>query len=662
VVPGLNARSPHPYSVVLSGSGLMCGTKDRQTEEYVSYKPPDQSQVSVDSFGYGADNPAFGATSSYKAFPRGMGLREQRAQNAADDEQYDHALGVDASVYPVVKGPELAAFTPATTDATNGVVGFIRVGASFYAVTGRYALVRSSDASWPVQQDFGAGKVALDAAAFYSNGVGAAYGFVAMGDADNLWSVTASSWTQHASLKAIAFGRTGREFFKAASVNVLSKVDTDSDPTVAANWGNANAFTVGDKSSAIVRLPTTASGLLLAVKTDGVYTLDAAGDDVLLAPYLPEASNGKALARWGNDLYLGFTHGGFWKFDEDGASREQVGPELLTDGSSVVAGYLTAAEGTAFALYGAVYNPDSGLSYLCKFLGMTAGPGGRRVPVWHGSLSQPLAARVTAMRVDTAGAPTGHARLYLGFSNGTLGWFTLPCTPHPADCTEYRFSTVDGTLELPTWTGGFPANAKALDGITCTARNFSGANYVSVATRTDPVGAYTAMADNFDSGQREKVEFPAGASATVLDVRATLVSAASTASPQVTGIGIHHQVHTPYRSVFEIRVLAEDGLRRRDGTPMAIGRDRITDVVTAAANSPGSIPLVLPEGNAVQIRVKGVRADVAWDQAMKRPRRAYVLEAVEVTTLAVAGTHARMMSLGSHAALMAYSHQQLQSL
>ena len=310
--------APWPYTFVLAGVGVMGGTATRQTWEYRSYKPPDQANVAPTAYGYAADNPVFGAVTVYQTFPLGMGLKTQRKPNAAEDLQYDHALGVDMSAYPWVKGPEVTLFTPATTDATNGVVRFLKVGTDLYAVTGRYALRRVSDSSWTVAQDFGAGKVSLDALAFYSNGVGAAYGFVAMGDADNLWSVTGGVWAQHASLRARAFGLVGREFFRAHTTNTLAKVDTDADPLVAANWSSENAFTIGDKSSPIVRLPTTAAGVLLAVKSDGVYTLDAAGGGGRPPAAPPGGDNGPGGGRWGDDPDRGYTHPRFWGHDATG--------------------------------------------------------------------------------------------------------------------------------------------------------------------------------------------------------------------------------------------------------------------------------------------------------------------------------------------------------
>jgi hypothetical protein len=253
--------------------------------------------------------------------------------------------------------------------------------------------------------------------------------------------------------------------------------------------------------------------------------------------------------------------------------------------------------------------------------------------------------------------------VYLGFADGSLGWFTLPCTRHPADCASYRFATPNATLRLPTWGGGFGADVKALDAVTVTGRNLAPATHVLVATRrADGVDAFAPMPEPFDAGQRERVAFPPGSAATMLEVQATLVNTATTASPQVFGLGLHHQLQTPYRQVFEIRVLCEDGLRRRDGTPMRLGRDATQAALLQAADTPGSVVVVFPEGNAKRCRIRGLQKDVAFDHATRRTRAAYVLSMTEVSSQVISGTYARIEAVGVYDVLEQYSFDQWENL
>ena len=155
-------------------------------------------------------------------------------------------------------------------------------------MNGRYVLRRDSDTAWSVSRDFGAGEVALDAVTFYSNALATNLAFVALGDADTFQYFNGTTWTvaTGATMQARAFAVVGREFYRARDTNLLTKCDTDADPTVEANWGAANAFRIGDKASAITRMFVNAVGVLVIVKTDGIYSLATDGQDVRYFPFL----------------------------------------------------------------------------------------------------------------------------------------------------------------------------------------------------------------------------------------------------------------------------------------------------------------------------------------------------------------------------------------
>ena len=53
------------------------------------------------------------------------------------------------------------------------------------------------------------------------------------------------------------------------------------------------------------------------------------------------------------------------------------------------------------------------------------------IPAWHGSITRLRGERITDMLSPGRG-PRRPRRMYLGFSDGTIGWFTLPCVPDPA--------------------------------------------------------------------------------------------------------------------------------------------------------------------------------------------------------------------------------------
>jgi len=656
---GARTRDPWPKDLLLTIGGETVGFMVAQAKA-TSAKPPDLGSVQPGAFTSSAQNPVLGKEHVYGAMPFGMGLRQQRASDPAEDLQYAYTIAADWSSGALVKGPDITMITPTTTDSTNGgTAPFFELDNVLYAPIGQYVLKRTGDdaTAWTVSRDLGTGTFSYDAVSFRSNALSAGYAFVALGNGANLYHLTGSTWTQHASMTALAFARTGREFYRAHTTNTLSRVFTDADPTNAANWINANAFYAGDGSSAIVRLGVTASGTLLVFKTDGVYTLDEAGEDTQLFPHLrlvPSSDNGKGLANWGNELYVPFGLSGLWRIDAEGASIEQCGPELMLDNGGPVKGYVTATVGSQWGLYGAFYDPDSTDSYLCKFLGMTE-RNGRKAPIWHGSLSSRFASeKITALHRSGLGASTGHTRVYLHTNLGRVGWFTLSCQPNPADCASYRFSGADGEAYPPTWTGGFGSDYKALTHWSATQRGASGAAYLQLQYRTDASsGAYTVLPASFLT-DRQKTAFPAPTSAVQLDQKIVLKATNNTSTPIVQSFAVHHGLQTSLKQVRPFNVICEDSVVDRAGTALRIGQAQIRAYLQAASNpetSPGTISAVLPDESQRNVRVIAYGEQQVWDDRSKQVRAVVPVQLIDVSDITVYGTYGRLEGLLTYGTL-----------
>src|SRR5438552_17362729 len=98
-----------------------------------------------------------------------MGLQLQGI--AQSDKKTRNCLGADTSVGGfIMKGPLVTAFTPATTDSTNGIQDFYEHNGNLFAMAGRYVLKYVSDSSWTVSKDFGAGVNILHGCVFASGG------------------------------------------------------------------------------------------------------------------------------------------------------------------------------------------------------------------------------------------------------------------------------------------------------------------------------------------------------------------------------------------------------------------------------------------------------------------------------------------------------------
>lgn len=634
-------RSPFPYHFKIGEVGLMLGaaqsTSGRNAAAaplLISSKTQDISQVAPPDFSYGGASPTSDREEPYESLVLGMGLK---VQEKWADIRYYAAQGVDLSVWPWCKGPELTLFTPPSSDATAGVRAFFELGASLYAAAGRYILRRDADATWTQVADFGAGVAVLNVAVFTSNFDGVQRAFVALSSGAARYSSNGTTWTAMATFASLGFAVIGREFWWADDVNRLRKCDTNADPTVEANYTSL-IFRAGDKSSLITSLAVSAAGTLLILKTDGIYTLDGAGEDHSLFPFLKFAtdpSNGKFWGQFENDVYVAYGRQ-FLRINPQ-LSLDEIGPEKLVNNDSPIRGRITAfaAVGTMFA-YAAIFNPDTLTSYLMKF-GSWISQGlseqqimPMHVDAWHGSLSVPFENRsIQTLFVSNVGAPPGHTRTYLGFSDGTVGWLINPCVPNPAACTAYRFTVGDAWVDLPLWHGGYHASRKSLRHASVTG-TLDATNYVTVEYKLDPAAAaWTALGGTFNNAVYEQMVFPTSAVAVLAAFRLHLVNSSNLKSPLVSAFSIGHALRPQRFMTVQVNVLCSDGLVRRDGVPLRIGRTEIQRVVEAAVDTAGAVTCTLPDETVLDLSFTDYAVSQSFDEIGRQWRGSLALKAVQ---------------------------------
>ena len=635
-------RVPWPYHMLIDGVGLMLGTPraaragQEAAAQLVSSKIQDIAQVSPPDFSYGGTSPVSDRQEPYESLALGMGLRMQEKWQ---DFRYAQAMGVDCSVWPWCKGPEPHPVIPATRDQTSGVRAFFELGTTLFMANGRYILRRDADATWAVAKDFGAGISVLNVAVFTSNFDGTRRAFVALSSGPAQYSSDGTTWTAMATFTALAFLPLGREFWWADDVNRLRKCDTNADPTVEANYTSL-IFRAGDKSSPITNLAQTAAGTMIVLKTDGLYTLDQAGDDHSLYPFLkfaPRLDNGKWLGQFENALYVSYGMA-FFRLNPD-LSMEEVGPERLISNDGPVRGQITAfcGVGGMFA-YAGIYNPDTQNSYLLKFGGFVSGaqagqssPSAVRVDAWHGALGHALPnVVIQALHVSSVGAPTGHTRTYMGLSDGSLAYYTNACTPNPAACSAYTYETGDGWVELPFWHGGYHASQKSLRHLAVTGPFLDAANYVTVDYKLDPsLTTWTDLGNVFDSMIYEEATFPTQAVAVLAAFRVHLENVSAADSPLVSSVALGHALRPQRFMSFAADILCADGLVRRDGVPMRIGRQEIQDAVERAVDNPGAVTVVLPNERTEQLSFTDYAVSQSFDEIGRTWRGSLRIKAVQ---------------------------------
>src|SRR5215831_5163454 len=445
-------REPWPFNMKISGTGFLLGSPGPNQPALLSSKAEDISSVDPPDFDYANLSPVADREEPWESLAMGLGMRQQHKWR---DYRYAEAMGLDLSVHPWCKGPETLAGTGA---GTGEVVDFFELGGSLFAAAGTQILKYTPGTNtWAATHTFANPIVA--AVVFASNFDGIPLVWVAFGGTiPAQYSADGTAFTAMATFSALAFIRIAREWWWADNVNTLRKCDTNADPKNEANY-TALQFKVGDMSSPITALLATAGGVLIIAKTDGLYTLDPAGDDHPLFPFLQYASNarnGKCRGQFLNDIYVGYGNN-LSRVGTD-LSLEEIGPETLPDYDGPVRGQITSFVGVG-ALFGytGIWNPDTNTSYLMKFGAFIIQgtystyqtlanvlPAPQRIDAWNGSLNRGWSGKYpTRMWTTAIGAPGGHT-------------FT------PLACTQYRFLTGDDWVRLPNWSGTYVSTRKTL--------------------------------------------------------------------------------------------------------------------------------------------------------------------------------------------------------
>jgi hypothetical protein len=606
----------------------------------VSSKTQDLSQVVPPDFSYGGTSPQSDRQEPYESLALGIGLQ---VQEKWQDYRYSQAMGVDLSVWPWCKGPQLSSYAPPTRDATNGIRAFFELGGALYEANGRYVLKKTAGANtWAVVKDFGAGVSVLNVAVFTSNFDGIQRAWFALSSGPAQYTADGATFTPMPTFTALAFLAIGREWWWADDVNQLRKCDTNADPTLEANYTSL-IFRAGDKGSPITNLLQTASGVMVICKTDGIYTLDASGDDHSLFPFLKFAKrldNGKYAGQFENSLYISYGRS-FFRLDTD-LSLSDVGPEKLINNDGPVRGLTTAfcGVGNMFA-YTGLYNPDTQVSFLMKLGGFVPGSqasalssqasGPQRVDVWHGSLIHGLPGVVIqALFESSIDAPAGHTRTWVGLSDGTLGYLVNPCTPNPAACTAYLFDVGDGWVDLPIWHGGYHASVKSIRHFAVTGTFLDASNFVSIDYKLDPtLSSWTTLPNQFDSEIYEEFALPVTASAVLAAFRVHLQNVAAAQSPLVSAFAVGHALRPSRYMQMECDILCADGLARRDGVPLRIGRLEIQRAVEKAVDYPGAVTVTLPNETTQLLSFTDYSISQAFDEVGRTWRGSLHVKAVQ---------------------------------
>lgn len=677
---GIAVRDPYPAYLTIAGNGVMLQKPPDHTAPFVGVRPQSLDEVAPPEFLDDAQNPLFARPQIYADMSLGFG---RKIQQDPKDRFYFYSICADLTQeHKWIKGPQITSGTPSPVDATNGVQDFFELGGLLYMLNGRYVNKWNGSAFTQTGGlDTGATHAGLTARRFKSGSGASDKVFIAMGSATpvNDYYYDGTTYTQMATFQSLDYLAVGRQFYRASTVNLVSVCDNNADPTTEGNWSAANQFQVGDKTSPIRRLGISATGVLLIFKTDGMYSLDPAGNDIQYYQFLKfnpdqNGDSAKQVGYFEDDVYVQY-NGDLFRVKPD-FTLEHIGPELEVTNDSPVRGYVSAFNSGANGLnaYAGLYNPDTGLAYLMKFGSWASGHFsafsgrvieealGSRIDSWHGSISQAFASKITAMWISAIGAPTNHTRMFMGHADGTWDYFILPCTPDPSACSQYLFTTTNGTVNLPLFTATWIGDPKALRKFVVMCPNLSSTNYVQLNYKADSTaGSYTGLGTNFTTAPRQQVNFPNNTSGSLTDLQLVLVSTSATSCPQTVGCILYHAVRPEFLLLYEFSVLAMDGLIDRAGHPMRADAIEIASWIVSAVTAAGSVTTVLPDEVSKQLTYKDYTEHVGVDDRTRQVGKVIDVKAYEFITNTVYGTNDRAHVYSNDAA-KAYTNNDLLSL
>jgi len=638
-------REPWPFHVKVGGTGFLIGSPGPGQPALVSSKAEDIASVDPPDFDYANLSPLADREEPFESLTIGMGMRTQHKWR---DYRYQEAMGLDLSVHPWCKGPEIL---DSSGQANGEIVDFFELGGTLYAAGGSQVLrYTPATNTWAVAHDFGAGYLIQAATVFASNFDGVPRAWLAFGAAHPAaYSIDGTAWTSMPTFTALAFIRIAREWWWADNVNRLRKCDTNADPTLEANYTSL-IFRVGDQSSPITSLVATAGGVLVIAKTDGLYTLDQAGDDHPLFPFLQYATNarnGRCRGQFLNDVYFGYGTN-MSRMGSD-LSLEEIGPETLPDYDGPVRGQITSFAGVgALFGYAGIWNPDTSTSYLLKFgayiiqgtfstyqtlANVLANP--ERIDAWNGSLTRGWTGKFPSRIFTTAiGAPGGHTFTLIGFNDGTISRLVNPCVFNPLACSQYRFVVGDDWVRLPQWHGTYQASRKTLRAWGVTGPKIDATDFVTLEYKTAPdQTSWTDFGYSFQHGTFDRQPFPIGTVCILAEFRVHLHNTVNTSSPAIASVAIGHALRPSRLMTFEGDILCADGLMRRDGVPVRMGRTMIRQLIEAAVDNPGAVAVVLPDETNTYLSFVDYKMSQAFDEVGRQWRGSLHIKAVQWTAV-----------------------------
>ena len=217
-------------------------------------------------------------------------------------------------------------------------------------------------------------------------------------------------------------------------------------------------------------------------------------------------------------------------------------------------------------------------------------------------------------------------------------------------CSSYTTPTggVTGSLTaevwLPYWHGGFPNDEKDIRSATA----------IMIRAGTSPTTNIDQLVLTTPGGSGGTSLYPGAAAfcsvvpgirrsiqqaITLLSASVILTAESNTNSPIVNGVGLNYAIHPVIKQMYQLNILAEDGLVKRDGRPLRYGVEQIRSVIKNAARVAVGVTVYLPDESSHTLVFGEYTEHMQWNDRVKQWRAVITVNAVDVNTTGDTASH-----------------------
>jgi hypothetical protein len=185
---------------------------------------------------------------------------------------------------------------------------------------------------------------------------------------------------------------------------------------------------------------------------------------------------------------------------------------------------------------------------------------------------------------------------------------------------------------MPLWHGGYHASRKSVRHILILSTFINPSNYVTVQYTVTPTGPLLDIPTVFDQSPFEQADMPPDTVVVLSRFRVHLHNTGNTFSPLVSAFSIGHALRPRRVMQFEADILCADGIVRRDGVTMRMGRQAIRAWIEKAIDDPGAVRCILPDEQVQDLSFTDYQISQSFDEVGRQWRGSLRVRGVQWTS------------------------------